>query len=72
MVFFFTTYVALLSLVAQASCKPVPVAERRQAVTDPSYWLADITHQGISAFNPDPSTYTVFRNVKDFGAAGEK
>ena len=43
---------------------------RRQAVTDPEYWLADVTHQGIAAFNPDPSTYVVFRNVKDYGAAG--
>jgi glucan 1,3-beta-glucosidase len=35
---------------------------------DPSYWLADISHQGIAAFNPD-STDQVFRNVKDYGAA---
>jgi glucan 1,3-beta-glucosidase len=35
-----------------------------------SYWLADIKHQGVAAFNPD-TTYQVFRNVKDFGAKGE-
>jgi glucan 1,3-beta-glucosidase len=34
------------------------------------YWLADIKHQGIAAFNPNPGDYTVFRNVKDFGAVG--
>ena len=44
--------------------------QARQAVTDPEYWLADITHQGIAAFNSDPSSYAVFRNVKDYGAAG--
>src|ERR1700736_313011 len=33
--------------------------------TPASYWLADISHQGIAAFNPNP-TYQVFRNVKDF------
>jgi glucan 1,3-beta-glucosidase len=33
-----------------------------------SYWLENITHQGISAFGP--SGYQVFRNVKDFGAKG--
>jgi len=33
-----------------------------------SYWLEDIKHQGISAFNPN--NYTVFRNVKDYGAKG--
>lgn len=36
---------------------------------DPPYWLADISHQGVAAFNPD-STYQVFRNVKDYGAKG--
>ena len=35
------------------------------------YWLADVKHQGIAAFNPSPNTYQVFRNVKDFGAKGD-
>ncbi len=35
----------------------------------PGYWLESIAHQGISPFGP--SGYTVFRNVKDFGAKGE-
>lgn len=39
------------------------------AVDDPAYWLADIAHQGVAAFNPNPS-YKVFRNVKDYGAKG--
>ncbi|KAL8351214.1 hypothetical protein RB601_000702 [Gaeumannomyces tritici] len=34
------------------------------------YWMEDIPHRGISPFNPDKS-YTVFRNVKDFGAKGD-
>jgi len=34
-----------------------------------SYWLENIKHQGVAAFNPD-MTYQVFRNVKDFGAKG--
>lgn len=37
---------------------------------DESYWLADITHQGVAAFNPNPSGYKVFRNVKEYGARG--
>ncbi|KAF4222546.1 hypothetical protein CNMCM6805_002191 [Aspergillus fumigatiaffinis] len=41
------------------------------AVDDPAYWLADIAHQGIAAFNPNPSSYKVFRNVKDYGAKGD-
>lgn len=39
--------------------------------SDPSYWLADISHQGLAAFNSNPSGYTVFRNVKDYGAVGK-
>ena len=34
------------------------------------YWLQDIDHQGFSPFNANPTSYQVFRNVKDFGAAG--
>lgn len=37
---------------------------------DTPYWLADITHQGVAAFNQNPSGYKVFRNVKDYGAKG--
>ena len=36
---------------------------------DASYWLESIAHQGVAAFNGD-SSYTVFRNVKDYGAKG--
>ncbi|KIM76034.1 glycoside hydrolase family 55 protein [Piloderma croceum F 1598] len=35
------------------------------------FWLQSIKHQGISAYNPTPSSYNVFRNVKDFGAKGD-
>ncbi len=35
------------------------------------YWLESIKHQGIAAFNPTPSSYKVFRNVKDYGAVGD-
>lgn len=38
---------------------------------DSSYWLADISHQGLAAFNSNPSGYKVFRNVKDYGAVGK-
>ncbi|KAJ5976298.1 hypothetical protein N7481_010005 [Penicillium waksmanii] len=41
------------------------------AATDASYWLADISHQGKAAFNSNPSSYTVFRNVMDYGAKGD-
>ena len=40
------------------------------AAGDP-YWLQSIKHQGLAAFNSNPSSYQVFRNVKDFGAVGD-
>ncbi|KAI5827019.1 glycoside hydrolase family 55 protein [Schizophyllum commune Tattone D] len=52
----------LLSLLAMA----FPL-EKRQS---DSFWLESITHQGKAAFNDDAS-YTVFRNVKDYGAVGD-
>lgn len=36
-----------------------------------SYWMESIGHQGLAAFNSNPSGYQVFRNVKDFGAKGD-
>ncbi|KAJ7777561.1 exo-beta-1,3-glucanase [Mycena maculata] len=47
-----------------------PLGTGTAAATDP-FWMANIQHQGIAAFNPSPSTYQVFRNVKDFGAKGD-
>nr|OQO20319.1 hypothetical protein B0A51_12479 [Rachicladosporium sp. CCFEE 5018] len=47
--------------------KPVP----KPPVDKCSFWMENIKHQGVAAFNPSPSTYQVFRNVKDFGAQGD-
>jgi len=33
--------------------------------------MENIKHQGIAPFNAQPSSYEVFRNVKDFGAKGD-
>lgn len=35
---------------------------------EPDFWMESVKHQGISPLGP--SGYTVFRNVKDFGAKG--
>lgn len=35
------------------------------------FWLELIDRDGTATYNPDPSSYTVFRNVKDFGAKGD-
>ncbi|THV06881.1 exo-beta-1,3-glucanase [Dendrothele bispora CBS 962.96] len=47
-----------------------PITSGTAAPGDP-YWLQNIQHQGIAAFNPNPEEYQVFRNVKDFGAVGD-
>lgn len=35
------------------------------------FWVENISHNGQATYNPSPSTYTVFRNVRDYGAVGE-
>ncbi|KAI8943802.1 hypothetical protein NX059_001776 [Plenodomus lindquistii] len=35
------------------------------------YWMENIKHQGVASFNQNPRNYTVFRNVKDYGAVGD-
>ncbi|KAJ5606538.1 CAZyme family GH55 [Penicillium lagena] len=58
---------------ALAAMKPTKQQTQvsQSTAADASYWLADIKHQGLAAFNSDPSTYTVFRNVMDYGAKGD-
>lgn len=35
-----------------------------------TFWMENMAHRGIAPFNPDKS-YSVFRNVRDFGAKGD-
>ncbi|KJA27068.1 glycoside hydrolase family 55 protein [Hypholoma sublateritium FD-334 SS-4] len=66
---------ALLSALATVvsglgtSCS-APLGAGTAAATDP-FWMQNIAHQGTSAYNANPATYQVFRNVKDFGAKGD-
>ncbi|SPO21480.1 probable beta-1,3 exoglucanase precursor [Ustilago trichophora] len=36
-----------------------------------TFWFELIDHNGNATYNPNPSTYQVYRNVKDFGAKGD-
>lgn len=47
-----------------------PLGDGNAAENEP-YWLEKMKHQGLSAYNNDPASYTTFRNVKDFGAMGD-
>ncbi|KAK0210245.1 pectate lyase superfamily protein-domain-containing protein [Desarmillaria ectypa] len=46
-------------------------ATANESSTGEPFWLEVIKHQGSSPFNPNPGSYQVFRNVKDFGAVGD-
>ena len=41
----------------------VPLGAGTSGNNDP-FWMQSIKHQGTAPFNVDPSSYTVFRNVK--------
>jgi hypothetical protein len=49
------------------SQKPVVVS----AGPNEPFWMQNICHQGIAAFNAKPAKYQMFRNILDFGARGE-
>lgn len=65
------TEIAKLIAAVETYTPQVEDAVVAEAAADTAYWLADIAHQGIAAFNSNPSGYKVFRNVKDYGAKGE-
>lgn len=65
---YFLTSITMVSGLG-SSCSS-PLGSGTAAAGDP-FWLESIKHQGISAFNSAPSSYQVFRNVKDFGAKGD-
>lgn len=61
----------LSALTLAAACRGLatgieaePAVEKRAS----SYWYENIAHQGIAPFAP--SGYSVYRNVKDYGAKG--
>ncbi|KAG2137936.1 glycoside hydrolase family 55 protein [Suillus clintonianus] len=61
---------SLMSVFGLGTSCSAPLGGGTAAPSDP-YWLQTIKHQGTSAFNSNPSSYQVFRNVKDFGAKGD-
>ncbi|TBU39254.1 beta-1,3-glucanase [Dichomitus squalens] len=73
----YTSFFPLLTLLGLStlvsalgtSCS-APVTSGTAAASAP-FWLEQIQHQGSAPFNPNPSGYQVFRNVKNFGAKGD-
>lgn len=68
---FLSVFIGLSTRVSAlgSSCSS-PLGAGTAAASDP-FWLESIKHQGTAAFNSAPSSYQVFRNVKDFGAKGD-
>ncbi|KAF9483862.1 exo-beta-1,3-glucanase [Pholiota conissans] len=62
--------ILLASVAGIGTSCTAPLGAGTAAASDP-FWLQNIKHQGLSAFNANPSSYQVFRNVKDFGAKGD-
>ncbi|KAJ7482757.1 exo-beta-1,3-glucanase [Mycena latifolia] len=62
------SYAALVYSLGTACTTPIG---RGTAAPASPFWMQNIKHQGIAAFNPNSTTYQVFRNVKDFGAKGD-
>ena len=52
-------------LSSRGSCTPL-------TATNPStFWYETITHNGMASFMQDPGSYSVFRNVMNYGAKGD-
>ncbi len=50
---------------------PNEASRARVGASKDTFWFELIEHNGNATYNPDPKSYRVFRNVKDFGAKGE-
>ncbi|KAM0253661.1 hypothetical protein ACHAQJ_007173 [Trichoderma viride] len=61
--------VLALAVACQGAITPGIEAESSMEKRASTYWYENIAHQGVAPFAP--SGYTVYRNVKDFGAKGD-
>ncbi|KAG8718155.1 hypothetical protein FRC09_013091 [Ceratobasidium sp. 395] len=66
----FATAYLVSSVQCLGSSCTAPLGLGTTAPSDP-YWMQTITRLGGSPYNPNPSAYKVFRNVKDYGAKGD-
>jgi hypothetical protein len=64
---------ALLLTLRVLLTSAAPIAQTQTPAAAPGgtgYWLADIKHQGVTAFGENKD-FKIFRNVKDYGAKGD-
>lgn len=69
----YSGYVSGVKSNSTVKSKPAAAAVDAAAANAGScdYWMGNITHEGVAAFNSDPGSYEVFRNVMDYGAKGD-
>ncbi|KAH7407073.1 exo-beta-1,3-glucanase [Phaeosphaeria sp. MPI-PUGE-AT-0046c] len=72
----FSAGALLLALRVFISAAPTTAAPVAQVAPPPqagasSYWFSSIKRQGQAPYNPNPTGYKVFRNVKELGAKGD-
>ncbi|KAI0732077.1 exo-beta-1-3-glucanase [Fomitopsis betulina] len=60
----------VLSVAGLGSQCTAALGSGNASASDP-YWLQNIAHQGYAPYASSPSSYSVYRNVKDYGAAGD-
>lgn len=65
----FVVAASLLSAVNALGSSCTAALTPQAGANDP-HWMQTITRRGKSAYNSNPSTYKVYRNVKDYGAKG--
>lgn len=67
-----TALSAIFSPIAQVAARPAPAPQASASASGSSdYWLANIDHSKDSVLGQSNGSYTVFRNVKDYGATGD-
>ncbi|TPX15415.1 uncharacterized protein E0L32_004395 [Thyridium curvatum] len=69
-----TTTSAPTSSASSSSSSSTSISSTSTSIAAPActdYWLSKIKHQGYAPYADSPSTYQVFRNVKDYGAKGD-
>ena len=62
---------AILAAASNARMAAASSSRVQGAATQGTFWIGQIAHTGTSPYNPNPSTYKVYRNVMDYGAKGD-
>jgi glucan 1,3-beta-glucosidase len=62
---------AALGARSESQTSNVTEVQSQLAAAADGFWMSEMAGKGYAAFNPNPSSYKVFRNVRDYGAVGK-